>query len=129
MRTHFPLPQTPPPSVVGKNSVEESTISPADVSTLATGIKELQSMLKVVVGGPSNSRPFFADGEFVSYVGVDELARHIPRSPDTLIEWAKRGVIPGLFVPGKTAGKVGKKGSWLFELTSVKRALDKYRVA
>ncbi len=76
--------------------------------------------------------PFKADGEIVQFVDATQLARYIPRTPETFIDWAKRGIIPASRVPGsETRGtsrkRKGGKGSWLFNLPEVKRALTRLR--
>lgn len=90
-------------------------------------ILDVSCLLRSLQGGDGqHCRPFYADGSLVLYVTVEQLARHIPREPDTLVGWAKKGVIPGIYVPGKS--RKGK-GSWMFNLVEVKRALDRYRYA
>lgn len=85
----------------------------------------LRERLDFVLGlSPDGTRPFFVDGHPVHFVNAQQLSNHVPRSVDTLIEWAERGVIPGIYIPGK---ENKTKGSWMFDLVAVKRALDRYR--
>jgi hypothetical protein len=92
-------------------------------------MENLSCLLRSIAGGEGQqSRPFYVDGSLVLYVDVEQLARHIPREPDTLIAWAKKGVIPSVYIPGKSRRGKGK-GSWMFDLVQVKRALDRYRYA
>lgn len=96
-----------------------------DLNDLRTEISMLRERLDFVLGlSPDGTRPFFVDGHPVLYVDALQLSKYLPRSADTLIGWAERGIIPGMFVPGKERRG---KGSWLFDLIQVKRALDQFR--
>lgn len=74
--------------------------------------------------GPGIGIPFRADGEIIQYVSARQLARYVPRTPKTLIQWAEKGVIPGIRRP--SLARNGRP-SWIFDLIAVHRALRTYR--
>jgi len=92
---------------------------------IASLLKEAIILLRGLGISPVGSQPFLADGKIVQLIGAAELTRYIPRSEDTLIAWAKKGLIPASRMPStKRKGKV----TWLFNLLEVKSAIDGYKL-
>jgi hypothetical protein len=71
--------------------------------------------------GPQRCLPVVLNGKTRLLVSADELAAYVPRSPETLIDWARAGKIRGKKMPPL---KSGGKDQWMFDLFEVVEDVD-----